>query len=121
MKIADANIFLRYLINDNEQAFRQAKEMLENNDVFLPVEVLCEIVYVLQKVYQIDRAEIQHALGSLIEQPGISIQNRDVVGFALRLFKSSKLDFVDCLLVGYSKVNGDTIYTFDEKLHKHIS
>ena len=37
---------------------------------------------------------------------------------ALNIYKSKKLDFVDCILCAYSKF--DNILTFDKKLNKCI-
>jgi len=62
MKIADANIVLRYLLNDIEDQSEKAAELLENNEVFIPNEVIAEIVYVLEKVYRLENAEISSAL-----------------------------------------------------------
>ncbi|QSQ10284.1 hypothetical protein H0A61_02685 [Koleobacter methoxysyntrophicus] len=50
MKIVDANIVLRYLLDDAEELSEKAAEILENNEVFLPNEVIAEVVYVLEKV-----------------------------------------------------------------------
>ena len=36
MKIADANIVLRYLLNDTEELAKKATEILENNEVYIP-------------------------------------------------------------------------------------
>lgn len=36
MKIIDANIVLRYLLNDTEELAEKATEILENNEVFVP-------------------------------------------------------------------------------------
>jgi predicted nucleic-acid-binding protein len=46
MKIVDANIVLRYLLNDADDFSEKASELLENNEVFIPNEVITEIVYV---------------------------------------------------------------------------
>ena len=53
MKIVDANIILRYLLNDTEDLSAKAADLLENNEVMVPNEVIAEIVYVLEKVYKI--------------------------------------------------------------------
>ena len=37
MKIADANIILRYLLNDHEMLSEKATAIIENNKVFLPI------------------------------------------------------------------------------------
>ena len=48
MKITDANIILRYLLKDKHEFFLQAVEVVENQNVFLPNEIVAEIVYVLE-------------------------------------------------------------------------
>lgn len=50
------------------------------------------------------------------------ILNADVLLRALDIFdKTSKLDFVDCLLHGYKFEKGIEIVTFDQKLKKRIA
>lgn len=53
MKIADANVILRYLLNDNEELSDKAVKIIEDNEVLLPNEVIAEVVYVLDKVYNV--------------------------------------------------------------------
>ncbi len=55
MKIADANIVLRYLLNDKEGLVEKATDILEKKEVFIPNEVIAEVVYVLEKVYNVRR------------------------------------------------------------------
>lgn len=121
MRIVDANVYLRYLIKDDEDSYFKAKDLIESEDIFLPIEVLCEIVYVLLKVYRVDRLELSQTLHDLIQQKNINMLSGDVADFALSLFIQTKLDFVDCLLAGYEKINSDIVISFDEKLTKIIS
>ena len=58
MKIVDANIILRYLLNDTEELAIKATDILENNKVLVPNEVIAEIVYVLEKVYKVKNDEL---------------------------------------------------------------
>ena len=51
--IIDANVILRCILNDNQQLAMQAKSLIENNDCFVPNEVIAEVVFVLQKVYNV--------------------------------------------------------------------
>jgi len=39
----------------------------------------------------------------------------------LEYFGQKSLDFVDCVLTGYSEVEKDEIFTFDDKLKKMIA
>jgi predicted nucleic acid-binding protein len=40
MKIVDANIILRYLLNDHDELSAKATTIIEDNDVLLPNEVV---------------------------------------------------------------------------------
>jgi predicted nucleic-acid-binding protein len=66
MSVVDANIILRYLLDDHAELSPKAAEILEHQTVNLPIEVACEVVYVLQKVYAVDRKEIRQQLGNLV-------------------------------------------------------
>lgn len=46
MAIADANIILRYILNDHEILSAKAAAIIENNRVNLPIKVACELVSV---------------------------------------------------------------------------
>jgi len=43
------------------------------------------------------------------------------VVYAIDLFASTSLDFVDCLLAAYHSLNGEIVFTFDKKLNKHLN
>jgi predicted nucleic-acid-binding protein len=68
-EIIDANIVLRYLLNDHEQMSKASTEIIEHTDVFLPFEVCAEVVYVLEKVYNVPCSNICEAILKLIQYP----------------------------------------------------
>lgn len=74
MSLVDANVIWRYLLDDHATLSAQAAEIIEQNTVTLPVEVACEVVYVLQKVYQVARPEIQQHLKTLLDEQLIQTQ-----------------------------------------------
>ncbi|MBE6082480.1 MAG: type II toxin-antitoxin system VapC family toxin [Tissierellaceae bacterium] len=118
MKIADANIVLRYLLNDTEELAKKATEILENNEVYIPNEIIAEIVYVLEKVYKVKNDEISNTLKNLFQYGNLKVIDLDVVEEALDIYGKKKFDFVDTLLYAYYKIKGYEIYTFDKKLNK---
>ncbi len=120
MAIADANIILRYILNDHPELSAQAAEIIENNLVTLPIEVICEIVFVLQKVYQIERQNIREILHKLTEENLVKIDKLEVLLKALDCYSQTKFDFVDCLLWSYQEVEQASIFTFDQKLKKYL-
>lgn len=117
MKIADANVILRYLLNDNEELSEKATIIIENNEVLLPNEVIAEIVYVLEKVYEVKNEEISETLLELFKYSNIVVNDIEVLEEAFLLFGKRQLDFVDTLLYAYNKVKGYEVYTFDNKLN----
>ena len=115
----DTNYIVRYLINDNIAMADIAEEILTTKNVFISNEILAEVVYVLFGVYKIAKEDISNQLLELIDFENITVSNYKVVKKSLDIFKTKKLDFVDCLLCAYS--NQDEIVTFDKKLNKCIS
>lgn len=47
MVYLDTNIILRYLLKDSDRFHDEAREYLEDREVFIKNEVLAEVVYVL--------------------------------------------------------------------------
>jgi predicted nucleic-acid-binding protein len=116
MNIVDANFILRYLLNDIEDQAKEAFSILNCCSITLMNEVIAEIVYVLEKVYKVDRIKICNELKDLIESSNIKVDNIDIMNYALDVFSKSRLDFIDSLLCAYAKIINATIYTFDKKL-----
>lgn len=121
MKIIDANFILRYLLNDNEEQAKEAYSILSNNTVYLLNEVIAEIVYVLEKVYQIDRGKIHLEIEYLISSKNIRVANEVLIKEALRKYAATRLDFIDSLLYAYAKIENAEIFTFDKKLINAIN
>lgn len=121
MKIIDANIVLRYLLQDNIDLSNNAKEIIEDNNIFIPTEVIAEIVYVLEKVYSVNRKEINKILSDLLNFENIDTANSKVIKNALKIYANKKLDFVDTILISYNNIDKHEIYSFDKKLNKLLN
>lgn len=118
MNIVDANIILRYLLQDAQQFLEQAREKMEDQNIFIPNEVIAEVVYVLEKVYKVERVHIFDSLRNLLSYSNIRTHDRNILVEALKKYSEIKIDFVDALLFSYSKIGGHTIHTFDKKLNQ---
>ena len=114
IKILDANIILRFLMRDN-------REMADQADVLVTLEVAAEVVFVMLKVYGLDRCQISKTLIDFSQLNNIQISEYSVYKKALELFGDNCLDFVDCLLCAYHRIYGYDICTFDKKLQKLIA
>ena len=121
MATLDTNAVLRFLLQDDEEKAISVHDMMERETCLIPIEVFAEAVYVLTKTYRIERSLIQQKLLDVLQKENVTTTNQRVVETALRYFGETKLDFVDCLMVGYAIIEGHQIMTFDSKLKKILS
>ncbi len=119
--IFDTNALLRCILLDDKETAEAVEERMNRKLFLVPTEVIAEMVYVLLKVYKIDRKTIEAAIIALLHHEHATTPVRPVTMEALRLFGETKLDFVDCLMVGYAKVLGHRVITFDKELQKYVN
>ncbi|CAK8725527.1 PIN domain-containing protein [Candidatus Electrothrix laxa] len=120
MTLVDANIVLRYLLDDHPDLSAKAAKIIEEKDTLLPMEAACEVVYVLQKVYKVDREQIQQHLSELVNRQLVAVEKPDVFLKALECYPVTSFDFVDTLLWAYHAVEQREVLTFDKKLRRYI-
>ena len=115
----DANAVLRFVLQDNEEQYQQVKDVIRTEKCYVTLEVMAEVCYVLEGLYQVTREDIIENFRKL--NFDVVILDADVFLRALEIFGGMpKLDFVDCLLYGYKKERGIDIFTFDKKLKKRL-
>ena len=118
MKILiDANVILRYLLNDVEEMAKKSAEIINVGAFTLP-EVIAEVIYVLKSVYKVERGEIATAILQIFEE--VDVANKKILIEAVKIFSESSLNFVDCILIAYNKVENVEIFSFDKKLNNRL-
>jgi predicted nucleic-acid-binding protein len=121
MNYCDANIILRYLLSDNEVLYVRALAILDNEQVFVPNEVLAEVVYVLTKTYAVPKQLTSQVIQQFCEKDNVTVHDKSVVGLALNYFADKNIDFVDTLLCAANHHLGVTVFSFDKKLNKCLT
>ena len=117
MIVLDANYILRYLLKDNEKMFQEAKNVIINKHCLLRNEVIVEVVYVLEGVYNTPRDVISDTLTRfLLLQNMTTLESKLFLTEALKIYQHKNLDFVDCILCALKEKY--EIKTFDKKLLK---
>ncbi len=119
MQLIDANVILRYMLNDNKEMSATAKSLIASGNAYTKPEVISEVIYVLIRVYKIEKSDVRNFIYSLLDD--ISCNDTPCVLLAMDIFANFSLDFVDCLLIAYHKINHENIFSFDKKLNKHLS
>jgi len=74
--LVDANVLLRYLMNDHPEHGRSARKLIEDARrgrvlLHLPFITILETVFTLQKFYLIAREDIARELLKVLSAPGI--------------------------------------------------
>lgn len=118
MHLIDANVILRYLLNDHAEMSLTAKTLISSESVYTKPEIIAEVVYVLKSVYHIEKTDIRTFIYSLLDD--ISCDESKCILLAIDTYASISLDFVDCLLVAYHKIKHENIFSFDKKLNKYL-
>lgn len=107
------------MLQDLEEQFQEVRSVIKRDRCYVTLEVMAEVCYVLEGLYQVSREDIADNFRKL--NFDVTILNVDVFLRALEIFdKPPKLDFVDCLLYGYKMERGIDIVTFDKQLLKQL-
>jgi predicted nucleic-acid-binding protein len=120
MQIVDTNIILRYVLQDHAELYAQAKTLLESQTIFIPVEIVAEAVYVLEKVYKVERNDIRQTFVTLCGYEHLTFAEKDVVMASLSLYCEHRIDYIDAILCAYHQVRHATIHSFDKRVQKII-
>ena len=122
-RLIDANVLLRYLLKDDEVLFKKAYDVLERVKdgkelIIIPESVLSECVYVLLKMYKVDRRTISEKLRLLLLYKGVANPDKEDLVHSITLFGQTNLSIVDCIICAKSLNSKMSIFTFDDELKK---
>ncbi len=125
-KIIDANVILRFFLADDEEKFLKAKEFLRNlefgeDEALLTEIVFAEVIWVLQKVYNIPREEIRTMYLKLLNYKGIrTVFEKEIFTESLNLYSSHSADIQDIFLAVLAKFKDGSIISFDKTDFKKL-
>src|SRR3990167_4309159 len=98
----DTNIWLRFILEDNEQAkdCRQLIIQIEAGKwrVYTSTIVLLEINYVLGSVYKIKQSQVIDDLEAILKTRNLTLIEKTNFVFALKLYRQTKVKLSDCLI-----------------------
>lgn len=111
MLAVDTNVIVRYLTNDHPRQSAQARELIEQNQVWVPRTVVLESEWVLRSAYRFAPMVIAKALRHFAGLPTVSLEDPPLIARALDWFEYG-LDFADALHLGAAD-QYDAFITFD--------
>lgn len=112
---ADTNVLVRALVRDDPDQASQAMEVLQQAElVAIPVPVLCELVWVLRRVYGLDRGDCLEAITALLASRSVAV-NRPAVEAGLKMLAAGG-DFADGVIAFDGRALGaQALVTFDRE------
>jgi predicted nucleic-acid-binding protein len=115
----DANVILRFLVNDPPKMAGEAAQLFQavaNRQIVLIVDdlIVAEVVWVLKSFYKQSIADIAAVLRDFFLQDGIELADKSAILYALTLFETKNVDFIDVLLtVRMQQTGSQTVFSFD--------
>ena len=117
----DTNFLLRFYLDDIPDQASKAKGMIQaakKGALLLVTDliVICEMVWVMDSFYGLDKEEISEKMTNLYRTPGISIINGELLPDALTVYVDKNVDFTDAVIgVIATKNHIEYLASFDKK------
>ena len=122
MKItADTNVLVRALVQDDPEQAKSASALLEQAElVVIPLPVLCELVWVLRRVYRFSNHDCVSAIAALLASSSV-VADRPAVTAGLKLLAWGG-DFADGVIAfGGRQLGSQQLATFDREAARLLS
>ena len=124
MKGIDTNILVRFLTGDDEQQAKKVynifkKAESEKDELFVPLLVVLELIWVLESVYEISRADILDSIREFLLLPILRFEHKSVLQQFTLSAQANRYDLADLLIAHSAKMQGcKTVLTFDKKVSR---
>lgn len=120
----DANIFIRYLTNDDPVKADRVEKLLDlaakGKERLMTTEVvIAEVIWVLESFYKLASSVIGPMIKAILATPGLEVINGTLVEKAVELYVERNIDFIDSYIVAVmERHNVSEIFSYDKK---HVS
>ena len=121
MIAVDTNVLVRIVADDPGQLTQvgAARALAtRSKQVFVPLVVQVETVWVLESGYGLPRTAVAQVLEHLEMNRAFVLEDEDLCHRALELFRSSNADYSDCVILANCRTRDLKLYTFDKRLGK---
>jgi predicted nucleic-acid-binding protein len=111
----DTNVLIRAVMRDDVAQADIAASLLRDAEIIaLPLPCLCEFVWVLRRVYSLNRQDIHAALQALLNAGNVAV-NRPAVEAGLAMLDAGG-DFADGVIAMEGQwLGGETFVSFDRQ------
>ena|SRR2546430_1323741 len=112
----DANVVLRFLLDDVPEQTKAAARLIEQHKVYVTDVIVVEVTYVLEKVMQLSRQDVVTLLTGFLGFASV-VHNPYFLLDALRLYEQHpSLSIADSYAAAEAKSYNHQLVTFDNRL-----
>ena len=111
----DTNVLVRMFVGDDREQMKIARaELTKAETVALAIPSLCELVWVLRKLYRVDDATIASGIRDLIDTETVAV-NRGAAEAGLKILEAGG-DFADgAIAYDGEQLGGNVFVSFDKQ------
>jgi len=119
----DANVILRFLMDDNKDFAPRARDLIRRaNEGQVVLEIsavtVAEIIYAMKASYQIHRRQASAVVADLLRTPAFHMVERRRILDSLARVVSANVDFGDAYLAATAAETGTAVASFDRDLDR---
>src|SRR3989344_6766914 len=121
----DTNIFLRTLIKEDKESFKDCFQLLQNIKTnklkgITSSVVLSETAWTLLSYYKFSKLEVVKALRSIVNLRGLSIVDKFQHEIAISLYEKNSIKFIDALIASNPDIFSKqwTVISYDHDFDK---
>lgn len=118
MNSLDANVVLRYILQDIPDQAEIAGEMINNSVCYVSDVIFTEVAFVLHRHLRMPRQDVGTLLKCFAQLPTVVCSEALLIEVADLFVRVPRLSFADCYAAVESKLNSDRFITFDKDLAK---
>ena len=121
--LLDTNVVIRFFVQDNQEMFQKSQSVMNDIasgkcDAVLLDLIIAEIIYVMQKVYRVEKVKIVDAVKLIISYDHMHVDNQLIILKALNLYMDKNIDFADAILCAKNNLEGYQVMSFDKDIKK---
>ncbi len=121
MKGIDTNVLVRFLVDDDRSQSKKVYKLFkriesDNSELFVPLLVVLELIWVLDSAYEISRSDIIESISDLLLMPILKFEHQSVLQQFTCFARKNNYDLSDLIIAFSAKKCGcEDVITFDKK------
>ncbi len=121
MKGIDTNVLVRFLVGDDKSQSKKVYKLFKktesnNSELFVPLLVVLELIWVLDSAYEISRADIIESISDLLLMPILKFEHQSVLQQFTHFARKNNYDLADLIIAFSAKECGcENVITLDKK------